>query len=83
MVNGAAMALRRREPSLTRPFRVPLHPVPEIVAITINTALLIALIREETLYTSLGYMVLAAISLGYALTRRVAPARFEAALPPG
>lgn len=83
MVNGAAMALRRREPSLTRPFRVPLHPVPEIVAITINTALLIALIREETLYTSLGFMVLAAISLGYALTRRVAPARFEAALPPG
>jgi APA family basic amino acid/polyamine antiporter len=67
LVNAAAIALRRKEPTLRRPFRVPLHPIPEIIAITVNAALLLALIREETFFTLLGFGVLLIISFVYLL----------------
>jgi APA family basic amino acid/polyamine antiporter len=68
LVNLSALALRRSAPDLPRPFRVPLHPVPELVAITVNAALLLALIREEPDYTLLGFAVLSVISLIYVLS---------------
>ena len=75
LVNAAVIALRRSEPDLRRPFRVPFHPGPEIVAIVVNAALLLALIREETAYTLLGFVVLLIISMVYILVGRVAASR--------
>jgi APA family basic amino acid/polyamine antiporter len=79
LVNLSVLALRRREPNLPRPFRVPLHPLPEIVAIAVNAALLIALIREEPAYTLLGFAVLSVISLIYVLTGISGRSRSKAA----
>lgn len=75
LVNAAVIALRRSEPLLRRPFRVPFHPVPEIVAIAVNAALLLALIREETVYTLLGFVVLLIISMVYVFAGHAAPSR--------
>lgn len=53
-VNAAAMRLRRVEPDLHRPFRIPLFPLPPLLAISINAALLVALIIEDPLHSSQG-----------------------------
>jgi APA family basic amino acid/polyamine antiporter len=81
LVNLSVLALRRTEPDLPRPFRVPLHPIPEIVAIAVNAALLIALIREETVYTLLGFAVLSIISMIYVLTGISGRSRAAASAP--
>jgi APA family basic amino acid/polyamine antiporter len=38
LVNVTAIRLRRQEPELERPFRIPLHPVPVIIARAVNSA---------------------------------------------
>jgi ethanolamine permease len=40
----AVIQLRRKEPELMRPFRVPLYPISPIIALVIATAALIAMI---------------------------------------
>lgn len=81
LVNAAVIVLRRTEPTLPRPFRVPFHPAPEIIAIAVNGALLVGLIREEALYTLLGFAVLLVIAIIYVLTGHAVPRRSEMAAP--
>jgi APA family basic amino acid/polyamine antiporter len=81
MVNTAAIILRRTEPTMPRPFRVPFHPVPEIIAIAVNGALLVGLIREEPLFTLLGFVVLLIIALVYVLTGHSVTPRSELPTP--
>jgi APA family basic amino acid/polyamine antiporter len=82
LVNFSAIALRRSEPRLRRPFRVPLHPFPEILAIGVNASLLLALIWEETFFTLLGFGVLLVITVIYLSTKRTElPSHFAASLP--
>jgi ethanolamine permease len=40
----AVIQLRRKEPELIRPFRVPLYPISPIIALVIATAALIAMV---------------------------------------
>lgn len=81
LVNAAVIVLRRTEPTLPRPFRVPFHPVPEIIAIAVNGALLVGLIREEPLYTLLGFAVLLIIAIIYVLRGRAVLPRSQMATP--
>ena len=61
-VNAAAIMLRQKEPDLRRSFRIPLYPIPVIVAIAINAVLLAALIYEDPLHSLMGFALLAAIA---------------------
>lgn len=64
-VNAAAIMLRQKEPDLQRPFRIPLYPVPVVIAIAINAVLLAALVYENPLHSLMGFCLLAAIAAIY------------------
>ena len=65
-VNFAVIRLRRTEPDLPRPFRMPWFPLPPILAIGLNAALLAALIYEDPGHSLAGLAALACIGAGYA-----------------
>jgi len=65
-MNLAAIVMRLREPKLARPFRMPLYPLPALVAITINLALLAGLLFEDPWHSAIG--IAAALALGVAYT---------------
>lgn len=64
-VGVAAIAMRLREPHLARPYRMPLFPVPPIVAILLNGLLLAAVVYEDPANSLVGIIVVAAIGLIY------------------
>lgn len=68
-VNAAAIRLRRVEPDLRRPFRIPLFPLPPLLAIAINAALLAVLIFEDPLHSLQGLVFVAATGVVYWLIR--------------
>jgi len=69
-VNAAAIRLRQKEPDLRRSFRIPLYPIPVVIAIAINAALLAALVYENPLHSLAGFGLLAAIAAIYWLIGR-------------
>lgn len=64
---AAAIHLRRREPSLPRPFRMPLFPVPALIGLTLNVALLGGVIWENPRNSLVGISVLCAVGGVYAV----------------
>ncbi|MFO1187007.1 MAG: amino acid permease [Alphaproteobacteria bacterium] len=46
-LNVAAIALRLREPKLERPYRMPLFPLPAVVAFLLNGALMVGVVLED------------------------------------
>ena len=64
-VNAAAIAMRLREPALTRPFRMPLFPLPAIVGLILNGLLLAAVVYENPSHSLLGLTTVAIIGLVY------------------
>jgi APA family basic amino acid/polyamine antiporter len=69
-VNLAAIRLRRTEPDLVRPFRIPAFPLPPAIAIVLNAALLVALIYEDPMHSAAGLVTIAAIGVIYAVRGR-------------
>lgn len=63
----ASMRLRRTEPALARPWRMPLYPLPALIALAINLALLIAFIVEDPVHSAWS---LALLALGLPLLLR-------------
>ncbi len=61
-VNLAAIVLRRREPTLERPWKMPLFPLPAIFSALVNTALVVAFIVEDPV-TSLSAIAAMAVLL--------------------
>lgn len=61
-VNLAAIVLRRREPALERPWKMPLFPLPAIFSALINTALVVAFVVEDPV-TSLSAIAAMAVLL--------------------
>lgn len=61
-VNLAAIVLRRREPALERPWKMPLFPLPAIFSAFVNTALVVAFIVEDPM-TSLSAIAAMAVLL--------------------
>jgi len=68
-VNAAAIAIRRREPALARPFRMPLYPLPAVIGMLLNGLLLIAVVYENPFHSLLGIAAVASIATFYALRR--------------
>lgn len=54
-VNVAAIVLRRREPSLARPYRMPLFPIPALIAAVGNAALLTAFTLDDPGAAAAGF----------------------------
>jgi APA family basic amino acid/polyamine antiporter len=72
-VSVSALRLRRTEPALARPWRIPLYPWPVLVAVAINLALLGGLIFEDPVHSLLGTGSAVMIGLGYRMARRLRP----------
>ena len=79
MMSIAAIWLRRAEPGLSRPFRMPLYPLPALLSISLN-ALLIALFLQSDWKTGLcsALLLLCAVPV-YMIGRRRWRAESEAA----
>jgi APA family basic amino acid/polyamine antiporter len=69
MVNIAAIRLRKTEPNLPRPFRIPLYPLPPIAAIVLNLALFAALVYEDPAHSLEGFALLAVVGVLYTILR--------------
>lgn len=67
-VSLAALRLRRTEPDLPRPFRTPLYPLPIVLSLLINAALLAAMIYEDALHSLIGIAIVLAIGAFYGMT---------------
>jgi APA family basic amino acid/polyamine antiporter len=70
VVNMAAVQLRRSEPNLARPFRIPIYPLPVIAAVALNLALLAGLVVDDPTHSLAGFAFLAVIGAGYAAAHR-------------
>jgi APA family basic amino acid/polyamine antiporter len=80
-VDLAAIRVRRSEPELERPFRMPLFPLPALVGFTLNAGLVAAMAVEDPVHTALGIGAAAVLGVGYALfgkSEREATARATA-----
>ena len=72
-VNLSAIALRRREPALERPWRMPLFPLPALLALAVNAALLATFVVGDPRTAATGFAIMAVLTgLTYAATRRAA-----------
>jgi APA family basic amino acid/polyamine antiporter len=72
-INIAAITLRRREPDLERPYRMPLFPLPAIFSLLVNGGLLIAFLYEGPAISLQAYALLAVVTTAVLiLTRRTA-----------
>ena len=70
-VNAAALALRRREPELERPYRMPLFPLPAIFALVVNVILFGLFVHDDPSSAGAAFAILGALTgVAYALTRR-------------
>ncbi|MFC4293680.1 APC family permease [Novosphingobium tardum] len=76
-IDLAAMRLRRIEPDLPRPFRMPLFPLPALVGALCNIAIIAAMVWQDPANSLIGIVLLACVGVVYiardALVRR-APA---------
>ncbi|WP_425229658.1 APC family permease [Sphingomonas sp.] len=61
-VNLAALVLRRREPALERPYRMPLFPAPALLALAVNTALATAFTIESPRSAGAGFALMLAVT---------------------
>lgn len=69
----AAIVMRRREPDLPRPFKMPLFPLPAVVGLILNAALLTAMFIDDSLHSAIGIGAAIVLGIGYALLRRTRP----------
>lgn len=66
----AAIWLRQRESALARPWRMPLYPLPAIVALLVNLALLVAFVVEDPIHSLWGLgLTLPALPMLFRLSR--------------
>lgn len=77
--DAAAIRLRRSEPDLPRPFRMPLYPLPAFIAGALNAALIAAMFWEDPVDSSIGFGALLAIGAVYLLRHRAMAAAAAAA----
>ena len=76
-VGACAIALRRREPEMLRPFRVPWFPLTIGLGLLVNTALLVVFIVEDPLYALSGFALVGLLWAGYLLFARRSPQETE------
>lgn len=69
-VDLAAIVLRRREPGLERPFKMPLFPLPALIGLLLNTLLLAAMMFDDPVHTGAGIGAAVLLGVGYAVLGR-------------
>ena len=62
----SALALRRREPDLPRPFKIPFYPWPVIFAAVLNAALIVVFVVQDPWYSLIGMIAITALWAFYA-----------------
>ncbi|MBU1377535.1 MAG: APC family permease [Alphaproteobacteria bacterium] len=72
-VDLAALGLRRSEPDLPRPYRMPFFPLPPLAGIAINLVILIALLSEDPTNTLVGIVTPFVAALAYLAIHRLRP----------
>ena len=65
--------LRRREPALARPFRVPLHPLPGLVFLAISGWMLVHILRDKPVESLAGLATFAVGLIVYFLSPKSQP----------
>ena len=73
VVSVCAIVLRRREPGLPRPYRMPLFPLMIGLGLVVNVALLAVFFAENPLYGLSGFALVGLLWGGYLLLARVTP----------
>jgi APA family basic amino acid/polyamine antiporter len=74
VVDLAAIRLRRTEPGLERPFRMPLYPLPALVGALMNGLLIAAMVYEDPAHSIFGMVAVSVIGVIYAARSRLAHA---------
>ncbi len=72
-VDLAALGLRRSEPNLPRPYRMPFFPLPPLAGIAINLVVLVALVREDPAHTLVAIVAPVVAALVYLAIHRLRP----------
>jgi basic amino acid/polyamine antiporter, APA family len=72
-VDLSALGLRRSEPALERPYRMPLFPLPPLLGIAINLAVLAALFREDPTNSLLAVAAPVGAAVIYLVIHRFRP----------
>jgi APA family basic amino acid/polyamine antiporter len=67
LVALSALALRRKEPDMPRPFRMPLYPLSIWLVLGLDLVLLAVFVVQDPYYSLLGVVLVAALSAGYLL----------------
>lgn len=71
IVLASAIALRRREPEMERPYRMPFYPLTVTVALAANGALLLAFIYEDPFDALIGLALVILLTLGWLAVSRL------------
>lgn len=66
-IDYAAIIMRRKEPDLDRPFKMPLYPLPAIAGISLNLTLLVAMTIDDPWHSLIGIGAATVLGAGYAL----------------
>lgn len=64
--NLSVIRLRRIEPDLPRPWRMPFYPWPVVVALLVQGSLLVVLVYEDPMHSLFGALLIIAIAAAYA-----------------
>jgi amino acid transporter len=81
-VSVSAIALRRREPDMARPYRMPLFPLMIGLGLLVNTVLLVIIVIEDPIYGLSGFALVGLFWGGYLIFARgieAAPPEIEEA----
>ena len=71
LVALTAMALRRKEPDMPRPYRMPFYPLSIWLVLGFDLVLLAVFVVQDPYYSLLGVVLVAALSAGYLLLARL------------
>ena len=75
-INLSAIVMRRKEPNLHRPFKMPLYPLPSVVGMLLNLGLLASILVTDPWHSAIGIGAAGVLGAGYAVYgKRSAPLR--------
>lgn len=69
-IDFGAIVMRRKEPDLPRPFKMPLYPLPAILGILLNGGLVTAMLIADPWHAAIGIGAAIVLGTGYALFGR-------------
>lgn len=69
-IDVASIVMRRQEPGLPRPFKMPLFPLPALIGLALNLSLLIALVVSDPWHALAGVGAATVLGLLYAMMKR-------------